>query len=135
MIGFRWLFAMILMLIAMVFSPGPARAAGELRLDFSVSLTTGVLTLAATEFSTFYVPAGEVLLRSVDNNTSGTAQAQYQYFPYIPEADELDGSTREKTGNLIQEGDVLRIRTPGTGWIGVRGVVGVSHLVAMWLIE
>lgn len=97
------------------------------------SLTTGVLTVAHNSYGEFYAPAGTIVVRAADDATTATTRAFVRFFAANPSSTDLDGSTREKTGVLLQEGDVITIRLSAPGWIAIDGVTGTSQVTAHWL--
>lgn len=122
----------------------PSRvAAAEIEVEKTQALTTGTTTVAYNAFAAFDLSKGsnttqfaddltngrvKIQIRVLDDTSSSTLCRVYvKVFSETPVSGDLDGSTEQKTGVPVEEGDVLTI-TPSGRYLGVDGNVGTSYL-------
>jgi len=122
----------------------PSRvAAADVEVEKTQALTTGTTTVAYNGFAAFDLAKGsnatqfaddlangrvKIQMRVLDDASSTTLCRVYvKVFSKTPVSADLDGSTEQKTGVPVEEGDVLTI-TPSGRYLGVDGNVGTSYM-------
>lgn len=128
----KWV-GLIGMMAGMLMASGVQAAELEIQAEATDSLTTGVLTVANNAYGEFYVPAGRIVIRAVDDGSSTVTRSFVKFFATNPSSANLDASTRELTGILLQEGDTITITTTRPGWVAVDGLTGTTNLTAHWV--